>query len=100
MLLVTNSQILTDLFIIEEPEINLLCSIERPLVKLKLKNIDENISSSGYIFTRLVNSSKEVELSKALKIYEMTKVIKKCRLATLIGKINFKVEDYSKAPAV
>ena len=66
-LLVTNSQILTDLFIIEEPEINLLCSIERPLVKLKLKNIDENISSSGYIFTRLVNSSKEVELSKALK---------------------------------
>ena len=66
-LLVTNSQILTDLFIIEEPEINLLCSIERPLVKLKLKNIDENISNSGYIFTRLVNSSKEVELSKALK---------------------------------
>ena len=66
-LLVTNSQILTDLFIIEEPEINLLCSIERPLLKLKLKNIDENISNSGYIFTRLVNSSKEVELSKALK---------------------------------
>lgn len=37
-------------------------------------------------------------------IYNMqnigTKVIKKCRLATLIGKINFKVEDYSKAPAV
>ena len=66
-LLVTNSQILTDLFIIEEPEINLLCSIERPLVKLKLKNIDEKISNSGYIFTRLVNSSKEVELSKALK---------------------------------
>lgn len=66
-LLVTNSQILTDLFIIEDPEINLLCSIERPLVKLKLKNIDENISNSGYIFTRLVNSSKEVELSKALK---------------------------------
>ena len=32
-----------------------------------LKNIDENVSNSGYIFTRLVNSSKEVELSKALK---------------------------------
>ena len=66
-LIVTNSQILTDLFIIEESKINLLCSIERPLVKLKLKDINENISNSGYIFTRLVNSSKEVELSKALK---------------------------------
>lgn len=66
-LLLINSRVLNDLFIIENDELNLLCSIERPLVKLKLKNIDENISKSGYIFTRVVNSFKEVELSKALK---------------------------------
>lgn len=66
-LLLTNSQILSDFFIIENEELNLLCSIERPLVKLKLKNIDENISKSGYIFTRLVNCTKEIELSKAFK---------------------------------
>lgn len=69
--LIVNTRSLSDLFVLDDASINLLYSIERPLLKLKVREESENISKSGYIYARVVNSAKEVELANALKNSEI-----------------------------
>lgn len=52
-------------FVVTKEDMRLLCSIEKPLVKLKSDEL------GGYIYARLVGSYDEVRLSKRLKNYDL-----------------------------
>lgn len=69
-LLITDTTKLDELFELNMKDFQLLCSIERPLVKLKLKmmkNIDKDFSSSAYIYAKIPDDKETVLFAKALK---------------------------------
>lgn len=69
-LLVTNPTKLEELFDINMKDFQLLCSIERPLVKLKfklIKNVNKDFSSTSFIYTKLADDKESLLFANALK---------------------------------
>ena len=69
-LLITNTAKLDELFDINIKDFQLLCSIERPLVKLKfkiLKNLEKEFSSSNFIYAKIPDDKETVLFAQALK---------------------------------
>ena len=69
-LLITNIDKLTELFDVSSKDLQLLCSIERPLVKLKFKllqNTKKEFSSTNFIYAKIPDDKETVLFSKALK---------------------------------
>lgn len=69
-LLITNPAKLEEFFDINMQDFKLLCSIERPLVKLKfkiLKNTNKDFSSTNFIYAKLPDDKETLLFSNALK---------------------------------
>ena len=69
-LMITDTTKIEEIFDINVKDFQLLCSIERPLVKLKfklLKNIDKDFSSTNFIYAKIPDDKETVLFSKALK---------------------------------
>ena len=69
-LLITDISKVEDVFDINIKDFQLLCSIERPLVKLKfkiLKNADKEFSSSNFIYAKISDDKETVLFAQALK---------------------------------
>ena len=69
-LLITNISKLTNLVDVSQKDLQLLCSIERPLVKLKFKllqNLKGEYSGSRFIYGKVADDKETVLFSQALK---------------------------------
>ena len=69
-LLITDTSKLEEIFDINIKDFQLLCSIERPLVKLKfkvLRNTDKEFSSSNFIYAKIPDDKETVLFAQALK---------------------------------
>ena len=69
-LLITDASKLDEIFDLNMKDYQLLCSIERPLVKLKfkiLKNANKEYSSSNFIYAKMPDDKETVLFAKALK---------------------------------
>ena len=69
-LMVTDTTKIDEIFDINVKDFQLLCSIERPLVKLKfklLKNIEKDFSSTNFIYAKIPDDKETVLFAKALK---------------------------------
>ena len=69
-LLICNLSKLQSLAVISQEDIKLLCSVERPLVKLRfniLKNQEKEFSSSDYIYAKLPDDKESILFANALK---------------------------------
>lgn len=69
-LLITDVSKLDELFDLNMKDFQLLCSIERPLVKLKfkaLKNINKEFSSTNFIYAKIPDDKEVVLFARALK---------------------------------
>lgn len=69
-LLITDITKVEELFDINMKDYQLLCSIERPLVKLKfkiLKNANKEFSSTNFIYAKIADDKEVVLFAKALK---------------------------------
>jgi len=69
-LLINDTTKLDELFDLNMKDFQLLCSLERPLVKLKfkmLKNANKEYSSSNYIYAKIPDDKETVLFSQALK---------------------------------
>ena len=69
-LLITDITKVEELFDINMKDYQLLCSIERPLVKLKfkiLKNANKEFSSSNFIYAKIPDDKEVILFAKALK---------------------------------
>ena len=69
-LLITNINVVSNLLEIGQKDLQLLCSIERPLVKLKFKlleNRDKEYSNTRFIYAKIPDDKETVLFSKALK---------------------------------
>lgn len=69
-LLITDVTKLDELFDLNEKDLQLLCSIERPLVKLKikfLKNTKKELSSTNFIYAKIPDDKETILFAKALK---------------------------------
>ena len=69
-LLITDMSKVEEIFDINVKDFQLLCSIERPLVKIKfkmLKNANKEFSSSSYIYAKIPDDKETVLFAKALK---------------------------------
>ena len=69
-LLITNINKLTNLLDVSQKDLQLLCSIERPLVKLKFKllqNENTEYSSTRFIYAKIADDKETVLFSQALK---------------------------------
>uniref|UniRef100_UPI004048304A Kae1-like domain-containing protein n=1 Tax=Aliarcobacter sp. TaxID=2321116 RepID=UPI004048304A len=69
-LLITDTSKLEELFDINVKDFQLLCSIERPLVKLKfkiLKNVNKEYSSTNFIYAKIPDDKETVLFAQALK---------------------------------
>ncbi len=69
-LLITDISKIEEIFDINIKDFQLLCSIERPLVKLKfkiLKNADKEFSSSNFIYAKIPDDKETVLFAQALK---------------------------------
>ncbi len=69
-LLITDITKINEIFDINMKEMQLLCSIERPLVKLKfkmLKNANKEFSSTNFIYAKIPDDKETVLFAQALK---------------------------------
>ena len=69
-LMITDVNKIEELFDISLKDFQLLCSIERPLVKLKfkiLKNANKEFSSTNFIYAKISDDKQVVLFAKALK---------------------------------
>ncbi len=69
-LLVTNVNRLSDIFEVSQKDLQLLCSIERPLVKLKFKllqNKENEYSSTNFIYVKIPDDKESVLFADALR---------------------------------
>ena len=69
-LLVTNIPKLEEYFDINTQDFKLLCSVERPLVKLKfkiLKNANKEFSSTNFVYVKLPDDKETILFANALK---------------------------------
>ena len=69
-LLITDISKIEELFDINMKDYQLLCSLERPLVKLKfkiLKNANKEFSSSNFIYAKIPDDKEVILFAKALK---------------------------------
>lgn len=69
-LLITNINKINDLLDVSVKDLQLLCSIERPLVKLKfklLKNTKKEYSNTQFIYAKIPDDKETVLFSQALK---------------------------------
>ena len=69
-LLITDMSKVEETFDINVKDFQLLCSIERPLVKIKfkmLKNANKEFSSTSYIYAKIPDDKETVLFAKALK---------------------------------
>lgn len=77
-LLITDITKVEELFDINMKDYQLLCSIERPLVKLKfkiLKNANREFSSTNFIYAKIADDKEVVLFAKALKENEINFVL-------------------------
>lgn len=69
-LLITDLNRITELFDMSAKDMQLLCSIERPLVKLKFKllqNANKEFSSTNFIYAKIPDDKETVLFGQALK---------------------------------
>jgi len=69
-LLITNINKLSEIFDVSNKDLQLICSIERPLVKLKfkiLKNAKKEFSSTNFIYAKIPDDKETVLFANALK---------------------------------
>lgn len=69
-LLITDISKLNEIFDVNVKDVQLLCSLERPLVKLKFKllsNANKDYSSTNYIYAKISDDKETLLFSKALK---------------------------------
>ncbi|MDZ7818544.1 MAG: hypothetical protein U5K55_07970 [Aliarcobacter sp.] len=69
-LLITDVSKIENIFDINIKDYQLLCSIERPLVKLKfkiLKNLEKDFSSTNFIYAKIPDDKETVLFAQALK---------------------------------
>ena len=77
-LLITDTSKIEDIFDINMKDYQLLCSIERPLVKLKfkaLKNANREFSSTNFIYAKIPDDKEVVLFAQALKEKEISFVL-------------------------
>jgi len=77
-LLLTDINKASEIFDISMKDMQLLCSIERPLVKLKfkiLKNADKEFSSTKFIYAKIPDDKETVLFSQALKEKDINYVL-------------------------
>ncbi len=77
-LLITNTNKLEEIFDINVKDFQLLCSIERPLVKLKfkmLKNAEKEFSSTNFIYAKIPDDKEVVLFAQALKKNDINYVL-------------------------
>jgi hypothetical protein len=77
-LLITNTNKLEEIFDISVKDFQLLCSIERPLVKLKfkiLKNAHKEFSSTNFIYAKIPDDKEVVLFAQALKKNDINYVL-------------------------
>ena len=77
-LLITNTNKLEEIFDINVKDFQLLCSIERPLVKLKfkmLKNAEKEFSSTSFIYAKIPDDKEVVLFAQALKKNDINYVL-------------------------
>lgn len=77
-LLITDLNKITELFDVSPKDMQLLCSIERPLVKLKfkiLKNGNKEFSSTNFIYAKIPDDKETVLFSQALKEKDISFVL-------------------------
>ena len=77
-LLITDTSKLEEIFDINVKDFQLLCSIERPLVKLKfkiLKNADKEFSSTNFIYAKIPDDKEVVLFAQALKKNDINYVL-------------------------
>jgi hydrogenase maturation factor HypF (carbamoyltransferase family) len=77
-LLITDITKVEETFDINMKDYQLLCSIERPLVKLKfkiLKNSNNEFSSTNFIYAKIPDDKEVVLFAKALKEYGINQVL-------------------------
>ncbi len=69
-LLITNINVISDLVEISQKDLQLLCSIERPLVKLRFKllqNVNNEFSNTKFIYAKIADDKETVLFANALK---------------------------------
>lgn len=69
-LLITNINKISELLEITQKDLQLLCSIERPLIKLKFKenqNLNAEFSNTRFIYAKISDDKETVLFSQALK---------------------------------
>jgi hypothetical protein len=77
-LLITNTSKIEEIFDISVKDFQLLCSIERPLVKLKfkiLKNAHKEFSSTNFIYAKIPDDKEVVLFAQALKKNDINYVL-------------------------
>ena len=77
-LLITNINKLSEIFDVSNKDLQLLCSIERPLVKLKfklLKNSKKEFSSTNFIYAKIPDDKETVLFANALKQKDINYVL-------------------------
>lgn len=69
-LLITNINEITNLLDVSQRDLQLLCSIERPLIKLRFKadkNLENEFSNTRFIYAKIPDDKETVLFSQALK---------------------------------
>ncbi|UTJ07693.1 hypothetical protein [Arcobacter roscoffensis] len=77
-LLITDLNKITDLFDVSAKDLQLLCSIERPLVKLKFKllqNKENEYSSTNFIYAKIPDDKETVLFAQALKQKDISHIL-------------------------
>lgn len=77
-LLITDINKVEEIFDISTKDLQLICSIERPLVKLKfkiLKNANKEFSSTNFIYAKIPDDKEIVLFAQALKQNEINYVL-------------------------
>ena len=77
-LLITDTSKIEEIFDISVKDFQLLCSIERPLVKLKfkiLKNAQKEFSSTNFIYAKIPDDKEVVLFAQALKKNDINYVL-------------------------
>ena len=73
-LFVTNTNSLKDLFSSNSKDIQLLCSVEKPLLKMKLNlksNINKDISNTGFTYVKLPDDKNSYLFAHAVKKFDI-----------------------------
>jgi len=73
-LFISNTNALKDLFSSNSKDIQLLCSVEKPLLKMKMNlkaNLDKQISNTSFVYTKLPDDKNSFLFAHAVKKFDI-----------------------------